>query len=84
MTDRQKYLQIRKEAAFTGLALAVLIVFWLIAGFGVAQLDIKVVFLPLWAVSATIGTWFFAMLLVKLLTSSVFKDIEFDDEEAGK
>ena len=33
MTDWEKYQQIRREAAYTGLALLVLILFWCWAGF---------------------------------------------------
>ena len=81
MTEREKYLQVRKEALATGVALAVLIVFWLVAGFGTAGLDIKIFHLPLWAVLGTAGTWAMAIILVKILTLFVFKDM---DLEAGK
>ncbi len=79
MSDRQKFLQIRREAAFTGLALLALILFWLVAGFGTAGLDIKVMHLPLWAVLGSIGVWGAAILLTFLLTKFVFKDMSFDD-----
>ena len=47
MTNEAKYKQVCKEAKATGFALLALIVFWLLAGFGAAQLDIRVFHLPL-------------------------------------
>lgn len=82
MTEKEKYLQIRREAMWTGITLVVLILFWLVAGFGLADVDMKLCGLPVWAVGGTIGVWFFAIVLVKLLTTAVFKD--FPLEEAGE
>ena len=78
MSNKQKYLQIRREAAFTGLALLALILFWLVAGFGTSGLDIKVMHLPLWAVLGSIGVWAMAIVLTFLLTHFIFKDMDFD------
>ncbi|MCR5176844.1 MAG: YhdT family protein [Anaerovibrio sp.] len=78
MTEKEKYLQIRKEAMWTGITLVVLILFWLVAGFGLSDVDIKIFGLPIWAVGGTVGVWIFAMILVKLLTAFVFKDFDLD------
>jgi len=78
MSEKEKYLQIRREAMWTGITLLVLIIFWMLAGFGLADVDIKVFGLPLWAVAGTFGVWIFAMVLVKLLTTFVFKDIDLE------
>lgn len=82
MTEKEKYLQIRREAMWTGIVLAVLILFWLVAGFGLSHVDVRLFGLPIWAVGGTVGVWIFAMVLVKLLTVFVFKD--FDLEESGE
>ena len=84
MTRKEKYLQMRKEAGYTGLALLLLILFWLLAGFGAAQLDVTVFHLPLWTVTSSIGVWFMAILLVKILTKYVFRDMSLQDEEVEK
>jgi len=81
MTEREKYLQIRREAMWTGITLLVLIVFWYCAGFGLADCQTRLFGLPIWAVGGSIGVWFFALLLVKLLTTFIFKDF---DLEIGK
>lgn len=80
MSEKEKYLQIRREAMWTGITLLVLIIFWMLAGFGLADVDIKVFGLPLWAVAGTFGVWIFAMVLVKLLTTFVFKDIDLETD----
>lgn len=81
MTEREKYLQIRREAMWTGITLLVLIIFWYCAGFGLAGCQARLFGLPIWAVGGSIGVWFFALLLVKLLTTFIFKDF---DLEIGK
>ena len=81
MTEWEKYQQIRWEAAYTGLALLVLILFWCWAGFGLSDVQAEVCGLPLWAVTSSIGVWFFAIVLVKLLLRFVFRDMSLDQEE---
>ena len=78
MTDWEKYQQIRREAAFTGLALLVLILFWCWAGFGLADVDTEIFGLPLWALTSSIGVWLFAIVLVKILLKCVFRDMPLD------
>ena len=84
MSKFKKYQQIRREAAFTGLALLVLILFWLAAGFGTASLDVKIMHLPLWAVLGSIGVWAMAIVLTFLLTHVVFKDMDLNGEEGKR
>ena len=81
MTDWEKYQQIRREAVYTGLPLLVLILFWCWAGFGLASVDAVVFGLPLWALTSSIGVWFFAIVLVKMLLKFVFRDMPLDEEK---
>ena len=83
MTDWEKYQQIRREAAYTGLALLVLILFWCWAGFGLEGVEMEIFGLPLWAVTSSIGVWIFAIVLVKILLKFVFRDMPLDDEKEG-
>lgn len=76
MTDAEKFSLIRREALYTGLALAGLIIFWLIAGFGLAGVDVKIFHLPLWAVAGSIGVWIFAIAISWILSRKLFKDID--------
>ena len=83
MTNEEKYRQVRHEAVCTGLVLAAIIVFWCLAGFGAASQDIRVFHLPLWVVTSCIGTWVFALVLVRILTKKVFKDMNLEEDDRG-
>ena len=80
MTEKEKYRQVCREAAATGIALLILIVFWLFAGFGLSGSTITIFRLPLWATASTVGVWLFAIVLVWILTKFVFKDMDLGDE----
>ena len=84
MSDAQKFSLVKREAIYTGLALAGLIIFWLIAGFGTASLDVKIFHLPLWALLGSIGVWFFAILISAVLSKILFKDVDLGGEDDGK
>jgi len=81
MSDAQKFSLVKREAIYTGIALAGLIIFWLIAGFGTASLDVKIFHLPLWAVLGSIGVWFFAIIISAVLSKVLFKDVELGGED---
>ena len=81
MNNYEKYRQVRKEAAATGLLLLILIVAWIAAGFGLAGSSGELFHLPLWVWTATIGIWLFAIIGVKVLTATVFVDMSLDDED---
>lgn len=72
--------QIRREAAATLAVLLLIILFWLVAGFGAAQIDLVVWSLPLWVITGCIGTWIFAIALVYLLITKVFVDMDLEDD----
>ncbi len=76
MTDAEKFSLVRREALYTGLALAGLIIFWLIAGFGLSGVDAKIFHLPLWAIGGSIGVWIFAICVSWILSQKLFKDID--------
>ncbi len=80
MTEEEKYRQIKREALATGGALAVIIVFWLAAGFGLAPLRVQVFHLPLWVVASCFGTWLLSVVLVRLLTKYVFRDMNLEED----
>ena len=76
MTDAEKFSLVRREALYTGLALAGLIIFWLVAGFGLAGVDVKIFHVPLWAVAGSIGVWLFAIFVSWILSRKLFRDID--------
>lgn len=84
MTNKEKYRQIQKEAAATGLTLVLLMIYWFVGGFGLMDSEVRLAGLPLWVVAGVPGTWLMAIILVKLLTSFVFKDMPLDDLTENK
>ncbi len=78
--DAQKFSLIRREAIYTGIALIGLIIFWLIAGFGMSSSEIKIFHLPLWAVAGTVGVWLFAIIISAILSKILFKDVDLGGE----
>ncbi len=81
LTESEKFSLVRREAIYTGLALAGLIIFWLIAGFGLASVDVKIFHLPLWAIMGSIGVWIFAICASYILSHKLFKDIDLGGDE---
>lgn len=80
MSDAQKFSLVRREAIYTGLALAGLIIFWLIAGFGTSSLEVKIFHLPLWALLGTVGVWIVAICISAVLSKVLFKDVDLGGE----
>lgn len=81
VSDAQKFSLVRREAIYTGIALFGLIIFWLIAGFGMASLDVKIFHLPLWAVLGSIGVWIVAILISAILIKKLFTDMDLGGED---
>ena len=84
MSDAQKFSLVRREAIYTGLALVGLIIFWLIAGFGTAGVDVKIFHVPLWAVLGSIGVWFVAIAISFVLSRILFRDVDLGGEDDGR
>ena len=81
MTREEKYRQVRREAGATGVLLALIILFWCAAGFGLAGVPVFVFGMPLWAVMGTVGVWLFAIVGVYVLVHGWFADMSLEDEE---
>lgn len=80
MKLEEKFQQIIKEAKACVIALIVLILFWIVAGFGVSHLHITVFHTPLWAITGCIGTWIFSIVMVIWMVKKVFKDFDLDED----
>lgn len=65
------YFETLLEAKRTSIALMILIAFWLVAGFGVASVDLKIFSVPLWAILGTIGVWLFGVIISISLSRSI-------------
>ncbi len=82
MTDKEKYDQINKEAKFSLLAVLLIVIFWIVAGFGVSMLGITIFHTPLWAITGCLGTWAFAIILSVWLVKRIYKDFSLDEEDS--
>ena len=83
LSDSEKFSLVRREAVYTGFALVGLIIFWLIAGFGMAGIEGKIFHLPIWAFLGSFGVWIFAIIISYILSKKLFTDIDLggDDNE---
>ena len=77
-----KMRQANKEARATVIALACIIVVWLVGGFGLAGLDIQVFHTPLWIIGGCVAPWIAAIVAAVVLSRRVFVDFDLDDDAA--
>lgn len=81
MNYKDKLQQANKEAKAAVVVLFLTIIVWIVAGFGVAPLQIVVFNTPLWIITGCFGTWIFAIAAAIYMSNFVFKDIDLEDEE---
>lgn len=77
MTYDDMLRQTNRDALWALVALAAVVVVWLLCGFGLAGLDVQVFSLPLWVVMGLLGTWAAAIVAAVLLARR-FKDLDLD------
>lgn len=81
MKRSEKFRQANREAKATVVAAAAVIIFWCIAGFGLADVDIYFYHTPLWVWGGCVGTWLFAILVTIILSEKVFVNFDLDNKE---
>lgn len=81
MKRSEKFRQANREAKATVVAAAAVILFWCIAGFGLADVDISFYHTPLWVWGGCVGTWLFAVLVTVILSEKVFVIFDLDNKE---
>ena len=84
MKRSEKFRQANREAKATVVAAAAVIIFWCLAGFGLADSDITFWNTPLWVWGGCVGTWLFAILVTAILTSKVFVNFDLDADKEEK
>ena len=78
---REKLEQADREAKATVFALLVVVLAWILLGFGLVGSQTTIFHVPLWVVGGTIGTWIVALIVCVVLARYVFVDFDLDDEE---
>ena len=81
MKRSEKFVQANREAKATWIALALVILFWYAAGFGLENSTVEFFHTPIWVIGGCIGTWLFAVFVCWLLVRFVFKDFDLEDGE---
>lgn len=86
MNEKEKFLQINKEVKATAFALLIVVVYWLLAGFGLAGVEVTVFYMPLWAFAGCFGTAVIALIIAVVLSKKVFKNmgLQAEGEEADE
>ncbi len=78
MKRSEKFRQANREAVATVIATVAVIIFWWLAGFGLADSDISLWHTPLWVWGGCVGTWIFAIMVTVFLTERVFVNFDLD------
>ena len=80
----EQFRQANREAKTTVLATIVVILFWIAAGFGLADSDIVIFDTPIWVVGGCIVSWLFAVVVAWWLAEYVIKDVDMKEDATVK
>jgi uncharacterized membrane protein YhdT len=81
MDYREKHAIMRREAAATLAATAVIMAFWWIAGFGLQDLPFTIFSMPLWFVVSCFGSWILSIAAACVLVKRFFTVFSLEDDE---
>ena len=71
--------QANREARATCIALAVIVVVWIVGGFGLASSGIEIFHTPVWVFGGCILPWIAAIVAAVVLSRRVFRDFDLDE-----
>ncbi len=71
--------QANREARATCVALAVIVVVWIVGGFGLASSGIEIFHTPVWVFGGCILPWIVAVVVAVVLSRRVFRDFDLDE-----
>lgn len=84
MKRSEQFRQANREAKTTVLATVVVILFWIVSGFGLAGSDIVIFDTPIWVIGGCIVSWLFAVVVAWWLAEYVIKDVDTEDNSAAE
>ena len=84
MKRSEQFRQANREAKTTVLATIVVILFWIVSGFGLAGSDIVIFDTPIWVIGGCIVSWLFAVVVAWWLAEYVIKDVDAEDSSAAE
>lgn len=80
---KDKMQEANREAVISLIGLGVIIIVWLIGGFGLASIDFAVAGLPLWVIGGTFLPWIVSIILAVLFASKLFRNFDLNSTEEG-
>lgn len=84
MSEKEKFIQMNKEAKATWIAGFIVMVFWWVSGFGIYKIwgsEWTILGIPAWVIISCFGSWILSIILVTFLVKKVFKDFDLKEEE---
>ena len=84
MKRSEQFRQANREAKTTVLATIVVILFWIAAGFGLADSDIVIFDTPIWVIGGCIVSWLFAVVVAWWMAEYVIKDVDMQEDATAK
>lgn len=84
MLYRERMRQANREAKVTVAGAAVVVICWLIFGFGLYGIDITIFSTPLWIIMGCLGTWVVALVVSIVLATKVIEDCPLDEDDFGR
>lgn len=84
MKRSEQFRQANREAKTTVVATVVVILFWIVSGFGLAGSDIVIFDTPIWVIGGCIVSWLFAVVVAWWLAEYVIKDVDTEDNSAAE
>lgn len=84
-TEKEKFIQMNKEAKATWIVGFIIMIFWFVTGFGIYAVapDWQICYMPAWMVISCIGSWILSIVGVVYLVKCVFKDFDLNEEDWG-
>ncbi len=76
MKRSEQFRQANREAKYTCYATVAVILFWILAGFGLSGSDLILWDTPVWVIGGCIGTWLFSVAVAFWLAEYVIQDVE--------
>lgn len=84
MLYRERMRQANREAKVTVVGAVVVVICWLIFGFGLYGIDITIFSTPLWIIMGCLGTWLVALAVSIVLATKVIEDCPLDEDDFGR
>lgn len=81
LTYQEKHQQIRKEAKWTSVLFAICFIWWCVTGWGLGNVKIYFLCLPLWFWLCIIGTYVIGCVGTIILVKKVFVNFDLGEDE---